>query len=74
LVVVTDEWNLRTRVRGFKSFGDFRGRKKGFESLAKDSVVWRLVFQLNKYFCSTKIKNQVQICRFFSGFMELFRK
>jgi hypothetical protein len=32
---ISGESSLRTRVRGFESFGDFRERKKRFESLAK---------------------------------------
>jgi hypothetical protein len=44
MVPSSGESNLRTRVRGFESFGDFRWRKKRFESLAKDSSLLETCF------------------------------
>jgi hypothetical protein len=53
-VISSGESNLRTRVRGFESFGDFRGRKKRFESLAKDSSLFGTCFLTLKIFLQPK--------------------
>jgi hypothetical protein len=53
-VCTSGESNLRTRVRGFESFGDFRGRKKRFESLAKDSSLLGTCFLTKFLFLQPK--------------------